>query len=251
LAERSSEELRRLMQIDTLPRSGRYDPAWVLAHAMGSQTLWLAEALCQKMALSPGMRVLDLGCGKAIDAIFLAREYGVTVWAVDPRISPRENWDRIREAQVERLVIPLQADAHALPFAEGYFDALFTVNSYQFFGTDDTYLGHYVKLVRPGGLVAMIVPGLLQDWGDPPPEHVRPYWVPDMLAWHTLPWWTRHWERTGLVDILAADALEDVGGWTLWLRWQEIVGREGLIRDDAGRYITFLRVVAQRRTPGK
>ena len=33
--------------------------------------------------LEPGMRVLDLGCGKGLSSIFLAKEFGVQVWAAD------------------------------------------------------------------------------------------------------------------------------------------------------------------------
>lgn len=50
---------------------------------MGPNVLWLAEALSQMMDLRPGMRVLDMGCGKAISSIFLAKEFGLEVWATD------------------------------------------------------------------------------------------------------------------------------------------------------------------------
>ena len=42
---------------------------------MGPNVFWLAEALSQVMDLQPGMRVLDMGCGKAISSIFLARDF--------------------------------------------------------------------------------------------------------------------------------------------------------------------------------
>jgi cyclopropane fatty-acyl-phospholipid synthase-like methyltransferase len=35
------------------------------------------------MNLQPGMRVLDLGCGRALSSIFLHREFGLQVWAAD------------------------------------------------------------------------------------------------------------------------------------------------------------------------
>jgi cyclopropane fatty-acyl-phospholipid synthase-like methyltransferase len=35
------------------------------------------------MEFKPGMRVLDMGCGKALTSIFLANEFGVTVFAND------------------------------------------------------------------------------------------------------------------------------------------------------------------------
>ncbi len=45
---------------------------------MGPNVLWLTEALSQVMELKRGMRVLDMGCGKAVSSIFLAREFGGT-----------------------------------------------------------------------------------------------------------------------------------------------------------------------------
>jgi cyclopropane fatty-acyl-phospholipid synthase-like methyltransferase len=46
---------------------------------MGPNVLWLTEFVCEAMDLRAGMRVLDLGCGKALSSIFLAREFAVQV----------------------------------------------------------------------------------------------------------------------------------------------------------------------------
>jgi cyclopropane fatty-acyl-phospholipid synthase-like methyltransferase len=83
------------------PRSQNYDLNWVQENQMGPNVLWLAEAVSQVMDLKPGMRVLDMGCGKAISSIFLAKEFGLQVWAADLWISPTENWQRILAAGVE------------------------------------------------------------------------------------------------------------------------------------------------------
>ena len=86
---------------ELFPRSAAYDEAWVNENRMGPNVLWLAESLAERMTLEPGMRVMDLGCGKACSSVFLAREYGVEVWATDLWIKPTENWERIREAGLE------------------------------------------------------------------------------------------------------------------------------------------------------
>jgi cyclopropane fatty-acyl-phospholipid synthase-like methyltransferase len=52
------------------PRSSDYDAHWLIANVMGPHPLWLAELLSQRLELTPGMRVLDLGCGKALTSIF-------------------------------------------------------------------------------------------------------------------------------------------------------------------------------------
>src|SRR5512137_2587143 len=122
------------------PRAEKYDLNWVFENHMGPNVLWLAEAAAEHMDLKPGMRVLDMGCGKAISSIFLAKEFGVQVWATDLWIGANENWRRIREAGVEDRVYPIHAEAHALPFAEEFFDAAVSMDAYHYFGTDDLYL---------------------------------------------------------------------------------------------------------------
>ena len=69
---------------DRFPRSNQYDPDWIRAGVSGgAHPLWLTEWLSGALDLRPGMRVLDLGCGRALSSIFLHREFGVQVWATD------------------------------------------------------------------------------------------------------------------------------------------------------------------------
>ena len=129
------------------PRSSRYNFEWIKEGAMGSNVLWMTEWLCERLDLRPGMRVLDLGCGKAKSSVFLAREFGVEVWATDLWIAATENWQRIRDAGLEKQVYPLHCDARALPFAAEFFDAIVALDCYPYFGTDDLYL-NYLDSIR-------------------------------------------------------------------------------------------------------
>jgi hypothetical protein len=57
---------------ERFPRAAKYNPGWVLAGVSGAANpLWLSEWLTAAMDLRPGMRVLDLGCGRAASSIFL------------------------------------------------------------------------------------------------------------------------------------------------------------------------------------
>ncbi|MFP4160320.1 MAG: SAM-dependent methyltransferase, partial [Desulfobacterales bacterium] len=65
-------DIKELLVKPEFPLSAKYDPDWILDNQMGPNALWLAEWLLQDLPLAPGMRVLDLGCGKAMSSIFMA-----------------------------------------------------------------------------------------------------------------------------------------------------------------------------------
>ena len=50
-------------------RSNAYDPDWVIENQMGPTALWLAESLTEVLEITTGMKVLDLGCGRAMTAV--------------------------------------------------------------------------------------------------------------------------------------------------------------------------------------
>ena len=128
----SKKELAEALTLDEFPRSNGYDPEWVVENMMGPNVLWLTESLSQAMDLEPGMRVLDMGCGKAISSIFLAKEFDLEVWATDLWIKASENLERIRAAGLEDQVFPVHAEAHDLPYANGFFDAIVSMDSYHY-----------------------------------------------------------------------------------------------------------------------
>ena len=73
------------------PKTAKYDKQFVSDNLMESNALKIAEELTMNLDLQPGMRVLDLGCGKGLTSIFLAKEFGVEVFATDLWISATEN----------------------------------------------------------------------------------------------------------------------------------------------------------------
>lgn len=246
-------DLAALLTLAEFPRSAAYDPEWVLANLMGPNVLWLTEALAQMLRFEPGMRVLDMGCGRAISSIFLAKEFGVQVWATDLWIGASDNWGRVRTAGMQDRVFPIHAEAHALPFADEFFDAAVSLDAYHYFGTDDLYLGYYARFVRTGGQIGIVVPGLQGEFTAGLPSHLAPYWHRDFWSFHSPVWWREHWERSGQVAVEAADLVPK--GWERWLRWLEVCGAQGfraderqaaMLRVDAGRNLGFARVVARK-----
>ena len=234
-------------------RSAAYHPDWVMGSASGgANSLWLTEWLTSVLDLKPGMKVLDLGCGRAASSIFLAREFPVTVWATDLWFSPSENLQRIRDAGVEQRVFPIHADARKLPFAADFFDAIISIDAIPYFGTDDHYLSYLARFVKPGGIIAIALAGFVDEFSGGDPTHLaellRP--EPSMRSMHSAGWWRRHWEWTGLVDIELADSMPD--GWKLWHEWHRTVAPDNhreiqVLEADGGKHLTYNRVVARRR----
>lgn len=184
-------------------------------YIMGPDCVRLLELLCEKMRLEPGMRVLDMGCGAGFTSIILAKEFGVTVFANDLWFPASDNYNRFLKAGVSEQVFPIQAEAHRLPYASGFFDAAISIDAYHYFGTDECYFGsHYARLVKRGGLFGIVCPGLTREFTDALPTGLAPLWEPDMFAWHSAGWWQKMWQKTNLVDAICAEDIPD--GKALW-----------------------------------
>lgn len=256
----SREDILRYLQKPEFPKSGRYDPDWMLDNQMGPNALWLAEWLSEKAPFEPGMRVLDLGCGKAMTSIFLAREFKVRVWAVDLWMDPDNNWRRVVEAGCADLVCPLRGEAHALPFARGFFDAVVSIDSYHYYGTDELYLDYLCRFVRPGGWIGVVVPGLTQSIPGKVPDHLmtpqtngKVFWESGCRSFKTASFWSDLWMRSGSVRDVAVDIQPD--GWRHWRDFESALERAGksvfpsdaeALDADKGAYIGLLRITGSR-----
>ncbi|TCC23856.1 methyltransferase domain-containing protein [Kribbella speibonae] len=246
-------ELEVRLRNGRYPRAAGYSARWMVDGSMGPNPVWQAEALVGLMPLEPGMRVLDMGCGTARSSVFLAKEFGVEVWATDLWVKPEENLRHVADAGLEGRVHPVYSEAHTLPFAEGFFDAAVSIGAYHYFGTDDLYIGYFSRFVKPGGRIGIVQPGPVDEYEVLPPPHLTGYWKWDFCAWHSPDWWRRHWEKTGLVTVEVADQLPN--GWQDWLQWNEACDEDGgtpgreearMLHTDGGRTLGLTRVIAHR-----
>jgi SAM-dependent methyltransferase len=257
----SIKKFAELITKDDFPLSSHYDPELVLECQMGPNALWLTEWLTEEMKLQPGMRVLDMGCGRCLSSIFLVREFGVRVWAADLWIEPSENWERVRKLEMEDYIFPLHCEAHSLPFPEGFFDAIVSLDSYHYYGTNDIFIESFSKLVKPGGQIGIVIPGFMKEVkGMPPACLTTPrkdggtFWTDECWSFHTREWWERHWDRMSCVQVELTDTLDD--GWKHWLDWEKalaVSGKELMfppeiepLEADRGEYMGFIRMIARR-----
>lgn len=250
--------LSALIRPDRYPRSSRYDPAWLLDLDMGPNPLWLLEDLAGDLELRPGMRVLDLGSGKGATSVFLAREFGVEVVAADLWIAPEEAAAVFAEAGVDGRVTAVRAEAHALPFEAESFDAVVSVDAFEYFGTADSYLPYLVRFLRPGGRLGMATPAMtreVRELGAIPP-HIKKVVGWEAIAWHTAEWWRFQWEITELVKVTSARLQQDAWhDWLLWARAGDEHRADGpsanqpvidMLTTDGGEYLSFALVTARK-----
>ncbi len=248
----TKEEILKIMDNDKYPLTQKYSPDWILENSMGSHCLWLTEALVTKMNLKPGMRVLDMGCGKAISSVFLAKEFGVTVWATDLWINPTDNYRRICESGVSNSVFPVHADVNNLPYSDGYFDAMVSINSLFFYATEDGFLkDKLLRHIKPGGEIGIIVPGFKHEYTGNYPESYKHYIENEnwgLENWHTAQWWKNHMEKSGLADVISADDMNGEGTEIFHKSINVVNAHEEPFNVISWDDITFSRIIAKRKT---
>lgn len=188
--------------------------------------------------------------------MFLAKELESEVWAADLWISPELVEPMLRDVGVFDQVHPVQTDARALPFEDGFFDVIVSIDAWEYFGTDDHFLPGLLRVLRSGGPVGVATPGMVQDVRDlgAIPSHIQAVVGWEALAWHSPGWWQQQWELTGLLSSVRG-RLQDTG-WADWLRWSQAVratrGQDvdpvvDMLLADGGEFLSFALLTATKR----
>ena len=125
----------------------------------------------QRLGLPPGDLLLDLGCGFGRHA-YEAAKRGARVVAFDYADNElkevRNTFGAMAEAgEVARasLAGAVQGDGTRLPFADGTFDRVIASEVLEHIADDAAALGELARVLRPGGTMAVTVPGLAAGAG--------------------------------------------------------------------------------------
>jgi cyclopropane-fatty-acyl-phospholipid synthase len=112
------------------------------------------EMVCTKLALKPGMRVLDVGCGWGSFAIHAAERHGVKVVGITLSPPQVERGQRVAAERGLSDSVDLRvADYREL--ADEPFDAVASIGMVEHVGANqvDVYARQVARLVKPGGRI--------------------------------------------------------------------------------------------------
>lgn len=212
---------------------------------MGPNSWLIAQELTKDLSLKKGMRVLDLGCGKGLTSIYLAKKFEVQVFALDLWISATENFGRFQQTGVSDLTIPLQCDALHLPFAQAFFDAVVSVDAYHYFGNNDTYFEKHLKPhLKKDAVVAIAVPGMKFEVAHHVPEEMKSLWDKDILEKvHSIDWWKPKFE-SHLRDFHISEINCFQQAWNDWLCCENPYALEDrkMMEADDGKYMNLIQL---------
>jgi cyclopropane fatty-acyl-phospholipid synthase-like methyltransferase len=220
------------------------------ANMMGPNAMRVAEELASYLNINEDMRILDLGCGCGLSTLFLTKKYGASVFAADLWISPTENYERFQSIGIDDKTVPISVDAtKGLPFANGYFDLLFTVDAYHYFGDTTEMLPSLIPYVKKGGYIAVAVPGLKNEFGKNVPHEMQPFWNDEMeRTLHSLDWWKDLWSKAKGIEIVDSREIACCKqAWDEWLTSPNpyAINDIAMMKAENGKYYNLVQLIAK------
>jgi SAM-dependent methyltransferase len=128
-------------------------------HGFARRALWgFGQELVEACGIGPGQRVLDVAAGSGNVAI-RAAQAGADVVASD--LTPENFEAGRREAAAHGVRLEwVEADAEALPFADGEFDVVTSAFGAVFAPHQQVVADELVRVCRPGGTIGLTAPTL-------------------------------------------------------------------------------------------
>lgn len=132
-------------------------PTWAEQQApLDRQLQPLGRRVMEALALQPGERVLDVGCGAGATTLELATAVGPNGEVVGIDISrPLLDVARRRTAGASGVRF-LEGDAQTYPFESGSFDAVFSRFGVMFFADPTAAFASLRRALRPGGRIGFV-----------------------------------------------------------------------------------------------
>ena len=234
-------------------KSEKYNTPALQKMMMGPNPVKLEEELLREHKIPQYAVVCDLGSGQSLTSVFLAKEYGFTVYATDLWSDPEENRKFLNQMGInEKQIIPIKADATDLPFEANFFDAVVSIDSYNYFGRDEHYLDEkLLPFIKSGGYIYIAIPGMKKDCHNRLPQELLLSWTPEQLDYmHDIEYWTSIISKckgAEIVSIKEMESNEEV--WADWL----IQDNEYAVNDrkameaGGGKYLNFIAIILKKK----
>lgn len=234
-------------------KSEKYNTPELQAKIMGPNPVKLEEELLLDHKIPQGSVVCDLGSGQGLTSVFLAKEYGFTVYAADLWSDPEENRKFFDEMGLSRdRIIPVKADALDLPFEKEFFDAVVSTDSYNYFGRDEHYLDDkLLPFVKSGGYIYISIPGMKKDCHDNLPQELLLSWTPEQLDYmHDVEYWSSTVGKSKCSEVISVTEMEsNEEVWADWLKQENeyAVGDRKSMEAGGGKYLNFIKIVLRKK----
>ena len=235
------------------PLSGAYSTPGLQAKIMGPNPVKLEEELLCGHKIPENAVVCDLGSGLGLTSVFLAKEYGFTVYAADLWSDPVENRAFFDEMGLPReRIIPVKGDATDLPFEKNFFDAVISTDSYNYFGRDADYLdAKLLPFVKSGGYIYIAIAGMKHDCHSDLPRELLLSWTPEQLEYmHDVDYWADIVGQSRGAEVITVEEMKSNDEvWADWLMQDNeyAIGDRRAMEAGGGRYLNFIKIVLRKK----
>ena len=254
-----------MTQIDYTKSAKYADLDAVYEQCSGPGGLRLSDFMAQKMGVSAGARLLDLGCNRGIQACFLAKEYGLNIVAADPWDDRMDGDPMVEHARrnaeawgVSNAVLAQKIGVPDTHLASRSFDFVHSTTALEMvrgMSGPEGYLDclrEILRVLRPGGVFGLGEPMHLDA---PLPEDLESY-----VSQSEFPWKECFRDIQATVADVARAGFEIVDSgyapdaWDWWLEYAEHdpfcrkdpEGDPRTLAVDNGRWTSFGYVIARR-----
>lgn len=233
-------------------RSKKYETPEFTSKIMGPNPIKLCEELLSGIRPEKDAVVCDLGSGEGVTSVFMAKEYGLRVYACDLWSEPEDHLEFFRSSGLDddRLT-PVKADATDLPFEKEFFDAVVCTDSYNYFGRDKEYLDKcLLPFVKKGGYIFIAIPGMKKDMHDDLPQELLLSWTPEQLDYiHDIAYWKDIISASSaeIISIKEMESMDEV--WADWIIQDNdyAKGDKKAIDAGGGKYLNFISIILKKQ----
>lgn len=234
-------------------KSEKYNTKELQAKIMGPNPVKLEEELLLDNKIPKGAKVCDLGSGQGLTSVFMAKEYDFFVYAADLWSDPEENRKFFNQMGLtEKEIALVKADATDLPFEKDFFDAVVSIDSYNYFGRDEEYLDtKLLPFIKSGGYIYIAIPGMKKDCHDDLPPELLLSWTPEQLDYmHDVAYWRSIAEKCRGAEVISVSEMESNSEvWDDWLKQENeyAVGDRKAMEAGGGKYLNFIKIVLRKK----